>query len=152
MDISTFIATPPYDNKHPLPEKYEQFIEDWVSLVGFSSDNILYTEKLIDRLDSLLPPIKNFVLPGGNMLISQIHVCRALTRKCERMYIDLCETVNKEYLRIEQVNQEAIKIGIYLNRLSDLLFVLSRFVSMTLNVKEDLYSKNKINSSELYKK
>jgi cob(I)alamin adenosyltransferase len=144
MDISTFVATPPYDQKHPLPTE-QSLIEDsltkWVNKVGFPGDHIKEMENLIDRLDSLTPPIKNFVVPGGNKLSSQIHICRALSRNCERIYLDLCETVNKEYFVHSLIKQELIKVGIYLNRLSDLLFAMSRFVVMTLEIKEDLYSK-----------
>lgn len=78
-------------------------------------------EKDIDRLDSLVPELKNFIIPSGNKLCSSIHVCRAITRRAERSCLDECKNV-----------------CVYMNRLSDYLFVLSRFVAMTLAISEEL--------------
>ena len=94
-------------------------------------------EKKIDRLDSILPPLKNFVVPSGNKLISQIHICRSITRRCERRYVSILNLESK----IELI--EVLNIPMkYLNRLSDYLFVLSRFVAMTLDIEEDLFFRN----------
>ena len=122
MDISTIIATP-IDN-----------IDIWNIKNEFKYANIIDIEILIDRLDSLLPKINNFVVPSGNVLISQTHICRVLTRKCERGFLKLFE---------ESDNENVNNVKIFLNRLSDLLFVISRFISMTLGIEEDLYSKKK---------
>jgi len=148
MDISSFVATPPYENSQLPPPNDEivEILEKWVSRIGFDSEQITVIEKLIDRLDSLLPRLTNFVLPPGNKLVSQIHVCRSIARRCERKYIELCETVNCDYIASnELVSLQARTVGIYLNRLSDLFFVMSRFVTMTLGVTEDIYSRNKKN-------
>jgi len=85
----------------------------------FSDDRI---EKDIDRLSDITPAIRNFVVPTGHKLCAQIHVCRSVTRRCERKILELEHCV-------------------YINRLSDYLFALSRFVSMTLQVEEDLFTK-----------
>lgn len=78
-------------------------------------------ERDIDRLDSLLPELKKFIVPSANKLCSSIHVCRAVTRRAERS------------------SQKKDKNScVYLNRLSDYFFALSRFVAMTLGVCEDL--------------
>ena len=130
MDISTFVATPKYTD-----------IEKWLKVVSFSADNITNLEKLIDRIDSLLPSITNFVVPSGNRLISQTHVCRALTRRCERKLIKLIFNENTELNK--DIQDLELNIKIYLNRLSDFLFIISRFISFTLNEQEDLYSKRK---------
>jgi len=144
MDISSFVATPPPHEMDTGTTKFEPGqLELWVSRVGFDSEQITVIEKLIDRLDSLLPRLTNFVLPPGNKLVSQIHVCRSIVRRCERKYIELCETVNYNYISSnELVRSQTSTVGIYLNRLSDLLFVMSRFVTHTLELDEDIYSRN----------
>jgi len=132
MDISTQIATPFKDN-----------LESWVSKVGISKEIISDIEKNIDRLDSVLPPLKNFVVPSGNKLISQIHVCRSITRRCERKYVGIlnCGDLN-EYTQNNTLLEQMNIPTKYLNRLSDYFFALSRFVAMTLEIEEDIYSRN----------
>jgi cob(I)alamin adenosyltransferase len=141
MDISAFIATPPYDSNHKVYGSMEEHLEKWVTKVGFNSSNYELLEKYIDRLSEILPKITNFVVPSGNSLIAQIHICRAITRRCERRFVDLYYS-NCEYTKVyELIDKQISNIGIYLNRLSDYLFMLSRFVGMTLLVEEDLYKK-----------
>ena len=76
----------------------------------------LYIEKEIDKYESKLDKLRNFILPGGTKGASLLHICRTITRRAERLVVALNSTV---------------KIGnniiIYLNRLSDLFFVLARF-------------------------
>lgn len=146
MDISSFVATPPYENSQAPPPNDEivEILDKWLKRVGFEHEQVTVIEKLIDRLDSLLPKLTNFVLPPSNKLVSQIHVCRSIVRRCERKYIELCDTVNYQYIASNQlVCSQTRTVGIYLNRLSDLLFVLARFVSHTLEIDEDIYSRNK---------
>ena len=136
MDISSLIATPPSD--------VIRDINIWLSRVGINNEIVNVIEKNIDRLDSLLPKITNFVLPSGNQLLCQVHICRAVSRRCERKFLCVEKHIKKNnLLENESVKEQYLIIRIYLNRLSDYLFVLSRFVGMTLNVKEDLYSKSK---------
>ena len=73
-------------------------------------------ELLIDKFDSQLPDLKNFILPGGSRGASLLHLARTVCRRAEREIVAL----SKE----EAINSE---IEIYVNRLSDLLFVLARF-------------------------
>ena len=73
-------------------------------------------EFLIDKFDSKLPELKNFILPGGTVGASQLHLARTVCRRAEREIVALSKT--------EEINSE---IEIYVNRLSDLLFVLARF-------------------------
>jgi cob(I)alamin adenosyltransferase len=127
MNISTQVATP-FKNGE---------IDKWISRVGLDKSIITNLEKKIDRLDSLLEPIKNFVVPSGNKLVSQVHICRSITRRCERRYVSICIQEENEAIT-EQINIPKF----YLNRLSDYLFVLSRFVAMSMNVEEDLFSRN----------
>ena len=78
-------------------------------------DFYLNAEKIIDEYDSKLDELKNFILPGGSKGATLLHICRTITRRSEREVVALDNTV---------------KIGnniiIFLNRLSDLLFVLAR--------------------------
>jgi len=72
-------------------------------------------ERLLDELNDALPPLKDFVLPGGTPGAAVCHLARTVCRRAERRVITL--------QRSEPVNAEAVR---YLNRLSDLLFVISR--------------------------
>jgi cob(I)alamin adenosyltransferase len=72
-----------------------------------------WLEQACDEANEPLPPLKSFVLPGGTPAAAQLHVCRTVCRRAERRAIACGETINAECVR-------------YLNRLSDLLFILSR--------------------------
>ncbi|MCX5689719.1 MAG: cob(I)yrinic acid a,c-diamide adenosyltransferase [Planctomycetota bacterium] len=74
-------------------------------------------ERAIDQYNEPIPALTSFVLPGGTRLAAYLHLARTIVRRAERISVAL------RLERPEQVSQEAIK---YLNRLSDLLFVLSR--------------------------
>jgi cob(I)alamin adenosyltransferase len=74
-------------------------------------------ERAIDRYNEPIPPLNSFVLPGGTRLAAHLHLARTIVRRAERISVAL------RLERPAQVSAEAIK---YLNRLSDLLFVLSR--------------------------
>lgn len=76
-------------------------------------------EEFIDSLDTHLPPLKNFILPGGSREASYAHLARSICRRAEREVIRL----SKEH---GMVDSRAI---MYLNRLSDLLFVLARYLN-----------------------
>jgi cob(I)alamin adenosyltransferase len=83
-----------------------------------TSEMVENIEKNIDRLEGWLTPITNFILPGGHQIASLIHVSRTITRRAETQVILLDEE--------DKVNEECKK---YLNRLSDLLFVMARIVN-----------------------
>jgi cob(I)alamin adenosyltransferase len=72
-----------------------------------------WLEQRCDEVNATLKSLKSFVLPGGTPAASQLHVCRTVCRRAERRAIDCGEEVNAEVVR-------------YLNRLSDLLFILAR--------------------------
>jgi cob(I)alamin adenosyltransferase len=72
-----------------------------------------WLEERCDEVNATLKPLKSFVLPGGSPLAAQLHICRTVCRRAERRAIDGGEELNPEVIR-------------YLNRLSDLLFILSR--------------------------
>ena len=72
-----------------------------------------WLEEACDEVNAELAPLKSFVLPGGSPAAAQLHVCRTVCRRAERRTIDCGDAVNPECVR-------------YLNRLSDLLFILAR--------------------------
>jgi cob(I)alamin adenosyltransferase len=80
-----------------------------------TSQHILELEKIIDRYQLQLPPLKAFILPGGGKAGAVLHFARAVARRAERKMITLA--------RSEKINDQLIP---YINRLSDLLFVLAR--------------------------
>jgi cob(I)alamin adenosyltransferase len=83
----------------------------------------------IDTLDPLLPPLKNFILPGGTPAAAFLQLARTVCRRAERSVVRLAKT--------EQVGSTLI---VYLNRLSDLLFVLARAVNHAAGAAETLWT------------
>jgi cob(I)alamin adenosyltransferase len=143
MDISSFIATPPWHELKPIKGDIEELIETWINKVSIDFNEIKRTEILIDKYESFLPPIKNFVVPGNDILVSSIHICRSVTRRCERSYIEFLQSDLLCYSVYEHVDCHFNNVQVYLNRLSDFFFVISRFLSFSLNVEEECYSKSK---------
>jgi len=86
----------------------------------------------IDRMNEDLAPLRSFVLPGGTRLNTELHACRTICRRAERLAVSLG--------REEEIPAEAIQ---YLNRLSDAFFVWSRWVNHALGVPEVLWEPNK---------
>ena len=93
---------------------------------------IAQLEAEIDRMNAVLPALRSFVLPGGCRLNAELHVCRTVCRRAERIAVALA--------RQEPIDGEIIR---YLNRLSDALFVWSRWASHTLGVPEILWEPNR---------
>ncbi|WP_290702659.1 cob(I)yrinic acid a,c-diamide adenosyltransferase [Amphritea sp.] len=89
-------------------------------------------EQQIDDLNSRLPPLKEFILPGGNRTAALCHQARSVCRRAERRIVELA--------RQEKVNQEAAR---YLNRLSDLLFVAARILACQDGGEEVLWQPRK---------
>ena len=88
-------------------------------------------ESQIDSMNDDLPPLRSFVLPGGSRVNAELHVCRTVCRRAERLAVSLA--------RLEEVPSEAIQ---YLNRLSDALFVWSRWANRALGAPEVLWEPN----------
>jgi cob(I)alamin adenosyltransferase len=76
-------------------------------------EQVAWLEERCDEVNATLKPLKSFVLPGGAPAAAQMHVCRTVCRRAERLAVACGEQINGEVVR-------------YLNRLSDLLFILSR--------------------------
>src|SRR5208337_2495750 len=95
-------------------------------------------EKEIDQANEDLAPLRSFVLPGGSRLNTELHACRTICRRAERMAVALA--------REEEVPPEAIQ---YLNRLSDAFFVWSRWANQQLGVPEVLWEPNEAASGKI---
>ena len=95
-----------------------------------SEDEIDRLEKLIDKCQKDLEPLKSFVLPGGGRIGAYFHQCRTVCRRAERDILRLS--------RQEEINANVIK---YVNRLSDLFFVLSRWIAKQTGEQEYLWQR-----------
>ncbi len=93
-----------------------------------SEDFVGALEKDIDRLENQLAPLRNFVLPAGSVAGSTLHLARTVCRRSERSVVTLADS--------ESINPTILP---YLNRLSDFLFVLARFVNSRLGKTEPLW-------------
>jgi cob(I)alamin adenosyltransferase len=94
------------------------------SFNGLSEEDIKYMEDLILYIDNVLPPLKNFVIPGATIFSAYFDYARALSRRAERVGVKFFKRKNKKF------------IFMFLNRLSSLLFALARYTNYTLDVKE----------------
>lgn len=99
-------------------------------LSDFDSKNIEFLESVINELDSQLPHLRNFILPSGSEAGSRLHHSRSICRRAEREVVRLSKN--------EKINPD---FQIYLNRLSDLLFVLARTANKQANQKELFWEK-----------
>lgn len=88
--------------------------------------DIVFLENEIDKMDAQLPEMKSFILPGGHPAISATHIARCVCRRAERICVHM-----------QEINMEVSPLVIkYLNRLSDFLFILSRYAGKCLNVQD----------------
>ena len=93
--------------------------------IDFSQNKIILIENKIDEIDLSLPKMTNFIIPGGHVTVSTCHISRSICRRAERK----CIKFAKQF----ELNNDIL---IYLNRLSDYLFVLSRKISLDTNTQE----------------
>lgn len=100
---------------------------DW--LVRVTPEAPTWLEEAIDAMEADLPPLTNFILPGGSRPAAVLHVARTVCRRAERLCVQLS--------LLEATNEAVIP---YLNRLSDFLFVLSRHVNLVLGESETKWS------------
>ncbi len=92
-------------------------------------------ESIIDTMDSKLPPLKHFILPGGHRLAAELHLARAICRRAERAVVRLARSRPRHEGEMNRL------IIVYVNRLSDLLFVLARWVNREQGKKEIRWEK-----------
>jgi cob(I)alamin adenosyltransferase len=93
-----------------------------------TSSMISRIENTIDGFENELIPLTNFILPGGDIVASQVHFSRTIVRRSETCLISLMEK--------EKINENCVK---YVNRLSDLLFVLGRVINKRKGKKENIW-------------
>jgi cob(I)alamin adenosyltransferase len=103
-----------------------------LNIPKISEDDILKLEHEMDTMNEALPPMTNFVLPGGHQTVSFCHISRCVCRRAERLASALNDS--------EPFQPETLK---YLNRLSDYLFVLARKLSFDLQAEEVKWIPNK---------
>lgn len=93
-------------------------------------EHVVFLEKAIDRCSVLLPPLAQFILPGGAEAAAALHLARTICRRAERICVSLARTEKIEPLII-----------VYLNRLSDALFTFARLVNTTSGIKDVTWEK-----------
>ncbi|MGP9688937.1 cob(I)yrinic acid a,c-diamide adenosyltransferase [Psychrobacter sp. AOP22-C1-C5] len=98
---------------------------------GITATHIDWLEQQIDTMNTTLPPLKDFILPTGSVLVSQLHVARSVCRRAERQAVSL------QQQRPQAIRGTAVSI---INRLSDWLFVAARFCTDPEQVSEVLWN------------
>jgi cob(I)alamin adenosyltransferase len=111
MHASSVLATETKENQ----KKYAKIIDEDIKVL----------EKEIDRMNNSIPPLTKFILPGGHEIVSHCHIARTICRRAERSIVIVADN--------DYVDEIVVK---YVNRLSDYLFTLARFMSNKLNVDE----------------
>jgi cob(I)alamin adenosyltransferase len=123
FNLGSILATQPQD-VHPKQAR-------------ITTAEILQLEQEIDRMNADLAPLRSFVLPGGSRLNTELHACRTICRRAERIAVSLA--------REEQIPPETIQ---YLNRLSDAFFVWSRWANHIAGIPEVLWEPNQAASGK----
>ncbi|CAD5114889.1 DgyrCDS3921 [Dimorphilus gyrociliatus] len=119
QDIGSNIATPKSSAREAHLKRTE-----------FSEIHTKELEDWIDEMTTILPPLKNFILPSGGLCSSHLHITRTICRRAERRCIPL--------MKAGEMDMEPVK---FLNRLSDFLFTAARFAAFTQNYEEKVYIK-----------
>ena len=123
FDVGSILATAPGQTFKNMPQ--------------IAAQDVTRLEKLIDRCQKDLEPLKEFILPGGGKVSGFLHQARTVCRRAER----LCVALSK----VEPVDSLIIK---FVNRLSDTLFVLARWVTKTQGEPEFLWERNAVKKTE----
>jgi cob(I)alamin adenosyltransferase len=103
------------------PEK-----ETKMKIPDLTVEDVMLLENEMDRMDATLPPLQFFILPGGHPTVSHIHIARCVCRRTERLVVSLLVSDEPHDNLIVQ----------YINRLSDYLFMLGRYIAQQLNAEE----------------
>lgn len=104
--------------------------ETWAGMITIGDTEVLALEKTIDRCQEDLEDLKSFILPAGGRVAASLHQARTVCRRAER-----------DVLRLHRVEPASATVLKYLNRLSDLLFVLARWISHHTGTPEILWEK-----------
>jgi cob(I)alamin adenosyltransferase len=108
FDLGADLCTPDMHKDKDLPYTPLRMVEN----------QVVRLEQEIDVMNARLTPLRSFILPGGSALAAQLHLCRTVCRRAERLVVELAT--------MEEVNSEAVR---YLNRLSDWFFVAGRIAN-----------------------
>ncbi len=100
-------------------------VSDLRNKLNCDEKKIEHLELEMDQMEANLPPLSNFVLPGGHPVVAYCHICRTICRRTERIVSELAEGM--------EIDNWVLR---YLNRLSDYFFVLSRFMTNFYQVNE----------------
>ena len=130
---------------HDLPPEVHSFLVEVqhdlfdlggeLSIPGFTiieDDRVEELEKMLDQLNDQLEPLSNFILPGGVPAAAVCHVARTLCRRAERRFVTLAQS--------QTVGPVGLK---YLNRLSDLLFVMARIINRDAGARDVLWKQGR---------
>ena len=146
-ELNAFIGL--LDNLHNIPGDIKDFLkvlqnklfnigaylatesEPGIPARGLDAEDIRRIEREIDQLDAELPPLSNFVLPGGSRISSMAHVCRTVARRCERRIVTLSGKAPLDP-----------NVLTYVNRLSDYFFALARFNNIHNQIEENFWDKD----------
>ena len=107
------------------------------ALEEFKADKITFLENAIDRMEQNLPALKNFIMPGGHPTAAWAHIARTVCRRTERHVLQVTENsvesgTEHQYSHLQK----------YLNRLSDYLFMLARYLNQTMGVPDIPWKKS----------
>jgi len=119
LDIGSALATPRLSSSGERLQR-----------TAFDSGNANELENWMDVMDAELPPLRNFILPSGGTASASLHLARAICRRAERSVVPLC---------LDGECDE--NVAVYINRLSDYLFVSARFVALRSGVGDVVYKK-----------
>jgi cob(I)alamin adenosyltransferase len=108
----------------------EKVNADKYKLPQLTEDSILTMEAKIDSMDSVIKPLKNFILPGGHTASAQLHIARTICRRIERNLVRFSEE-NTDEIPVNSIQ--------FINRLSDFLFVMARYVNHKMKKSEILW-------------
>lgn len=122
FDVGAAIATP-----------FSQASEKKLEKTRFDQEGISLLENWIDNMEAQIPPLTHFILPGGHPAGAFLHLSRSLIRRAERTILSLYEQ--------KEITQDVL---IYLNRLSDYLFVAARLVNHVMQIPETQWTPHKI--------
>ncbi len=96
-----------------------------------ATPDIVRLEQRIDQIDAVIPKLNRFILPGGSVAAAEAHICRTVCRRAERA---ICEVANESEISTELLQ--------FVNRLSDYLFILARFIVNSANLEEIFWDKD----------
>jgi len=113
--VGAYLASDPEHSKMKIPDLY--------------LSDITFLEHQMDEMGESLPELKNFILPGGNTIVSYCHLARCVCRKAERLVVQLSAESHVDE-----------KMTVYLNRLSDYLFVLARKLNSDIGTPENVWN------------